>query len=265
MAFISALSSIGLKTALNPPWCALVFGLLFFFSALSFASAVDVVGLNCINALPPPVLDFSYAPIDVLVNGVDSAKMQYLFGSPSIPLRVPATYNISFRYTNHQDQGLISSTQLELTQEALNHTLIIFGRSTAAFPVQIAHLVASQRATEAASSAFMRYFNGGISFSDTIVRANGKDLFTPTPYGQAWQGGKYLEIDLTNVPRGEIDFDLVDARYPEIQLTYDVLALANGCSYTLFASGVLGNFYSPLLIVDSTDSCSTRQPLLAAQ
>src|SRR3546814_14214942 len=41
----------------------------------------------------------------------------------------------------------------------------------------------------------IRYFNAGISLGPTTVKMNGKDLFASTPYGQAWNGGQYVEFD----------------------------------------------------------------------
>jgi hypothetical protein len=260
---------------------ALLFLLLLSFSPPS-SLAVNPAGLKIIHALPPPMLDFSYMFVDVLVDGaLFFSRVEYLMGSsngshPYRLLSAPATYTVSFRYSNHQELGIIATTQLHV-QPSTYHTVVIFGLNTTAFPTQTVHLVDQANATGKAladggkqqrmaigkGTASIRYFNAGVSFSATTVKVNGKDLFISTPYGQAWNGGGYVEIDASTAKDGVFDFEVVDARYEEIQITFDRLQLTNGCAFTLFAAGVLGNYYSPLMIVDTRDMCSARARLVA--
>ncbi len=267
--------------------------------ALSAPVRGQSAGLKVINALPPPILDFSSSFIDALVDGnLFFSKVEYLFGSsngthgPYRPLDAPGTYNVSFRYTNHPERGIIASTQLQITQPNTYHTVVIFGRDTADFPLQTAHLVdqsfGKQRAISRQSEegelasrhrkgfeaslveedeegtsrevgsgegvTSIRYFNAGISLGPTTVKMNGKNLFASTPYGQAWNGGQYVEFD-TGAKGGYFMFEVVDARYEEIQITFDKLFLSNGCAFTIFSTGVLGNYFSPYIVVHTKDLC----------
>jgi hypothetical protein len=265
--------------------------------ALSAPVRGQSAGLKVINALPPPILDFSSSFIDALVDGnLFFSKVEYLFGSsngthgPYRPLDAPGTYNVSFRYTNHPERGIIASTQLQITQPGTYHTVVIFGRNTVDFPLQTAHLVdqsvgkraISRPSEEGVTSRHrkgfktsiteedeeetnrkvgsgkgltsIRYFNAGISLGPTTVKMNGKDLFASTSYGQAWNGGQYVEFD-TGAKGGYFMFEVVDARYEEIQITFDKLFLSNGCAFTIFSTGVLGNYYSPYIVVHTKDLC----------
>jgi hypothetical protein len=252
----------------------------------------SLAGLKVINALPPPILDFSFTFVDVLVDGeLVFSKVEYLFGSsngthgPYRPLEAPGSYNVSFRYSNHPELGVVASTRLQIAQPGTYHTVVIFGRNTIDFPIQTAHLIdqsvgghadamrqqdqglqirvveeeerGDRGATDkGAAAASIRYFNAGISLGPTTVTLNGKDLFPSTPYGQAWSGGQYAELE---VSRGSsFTFAVVDARYEEIEITFDKLPLTAGCAFTLFSTGVLGNYYSPFIIVATRDLCTKR-------